>query len=128
MATVERFELRAGTELWATLCVHPDGGKILEHSLTDLNVAMCPGLGAYDSAGRLLTIRQSAGHIYLDAPNGQRRCTLQTTTDDIAILDVTDPKAQVQLVVTLTGAGSGRNEPMKHGELLFNLRWIAPRV
>jgi hypothetical protein len=120
----DRFKLRAGDKVWATLCVQPDGTAILEYddSLTYFQVVTCPALTAYDSAGQPLTIKEGAGHVYVATSNGSPRLTLQT------IPDVSDPKRQVQLVVKGTGAGSTGYEPTKDGGLVFNLRWIAPRV
>jgi hypothetical protein len=128
MATGEQFKLRAGTTVYATLEVHPNGGKTLHHSLSDFQVATCPGFAVYDSTGQLLTINVGAGNVSLNEPNGRRRLALQISGEDDTITDVTDPKGQVALVVKLIGPPSVGNEPVKNAALAFNLRWIASSV
>jgi hypothetical protein len=128
MTIAERFQLQAGRDVWASLEAQPDGKKLLHHRLNDLQVVTCGGLAAYDNDGHLLGLIQHGGYVSLNELNGRQRLTLQTPTGDIAITDVIDPKGQVQLVVKLTGAGSAGNDPLKDSGLVFNLRWIGPRV
>ncbi len=123
MVREEQFELREGSQVCATLVVEPDGTKTLKHALTEYEVRTCPGLLAYDSSGQALGIRQGQ-YVYLNAPDGGIRLKLQMGSAG-EISDVVDPKAQVQLVVKLSGGGSIKNDLVEAGELVVNLRWIA---
>ncbi|MFQ5853095.1 MAG: hypothetical protein ACE5JU_21255 [Candidatus Binatia bacterium] len=126
MVRAERFELRDGREVWAALCVDPDSNKTLEHALTEDKISRCGGVGVYDSTGRMLSINQGDKYVYLDAPGGTRRLKLQLGSER-EILDVVDPKHQVQLVIelSLSRPGSSGTAPIKDSSLVFNFRWIA---
>jgi hypothetical protein len=118
MSNAKRFELRAEDQVWATLLVDPNGTKTLEHALTEYEVATCPGLAAYDSAGQPLNITQGPC-VYLTGADGGIRLKLQIGgTREIS--DVVDSKGQVQLVTRLSCRGSRGNEPIKSGYLVFN--------
>ena len=123
MVIAKRFELRAESEICAILSVDPDGKKTLEHALTEDKVSNCTGVGVYDSAGRMLTINQVDHGVNLDAPDGSRQLELKVGSEG-EILCVLDPKAEVQIIIKLSGSGSVGNAPIKDGALVFNFRWI----
>jgi hypothetical protein len=126
MLRVEQLELRAGSELWATLSINPDGEKTLDHDLTENKVYLCTGVGVYDSAGRMLNIQLGDHAVYLNTPDGSRKLQLQCGSKS-EILDVVDPKNKVQLVteLPLASPGSVGDAPIKNAGRVFNFRWIA---
>lgn len=123
MVRAEQFELRDGSEVLAILRADPDGRKTLEHALTEDKVSRCRGVGVYDSADQMLSIKRADHCVYLTQPDGRRQLKLQVGSND-EFSDVKDPKRQVKLVIKLSGSGSVRNEPIKDGDHMFNLCWI----
>src|SRR5579863_10524226 len=109
----ERFELRAGDNVWASLIFKSDGQLILEHELTEHEVETCPGLVLYDREGQIVQMNPAEDGLRLYWPDGRirRKLRLDTLSNNLDVPDALDPKRQVQL------------ECISRGGWLFDLRW-----
>jgi hypothetical protein len=125
---IEKLELRdavSGT-LLASLTLHADGRKILDHDLTEYQVkGSRSGLRLYGSQGQEVVFQLWEDGVLLSWPDG-RTCSLgfdkkpgQTCTD---LSGVVDPKDQVRLEATPNGLGGRIN-----AVITLNLRWVENR-
>jgi hypothetical protein len=109
---VEKIELQdpvSGT-LLASLTLHADGRKILDHDLTESQVkGHRSGLRLYGSQGQEVRVKSWEDGVRLSWPDGRTLVDLdfdkkpgQTCTD---LKGVVDPKGQVPLEATPNGTG-----------------------
>jgi hypothetical protein len=128
MNQVEKIELRdavSGT-LLASLTLHADGRKILDHDLTEYQVKGPRSGLRLSSQGQEVRYKSDGGGVALYWPDGRTLLQLefdrkpgQTCT---ALSGVVDPKGQVRLEATPNGLG-GRIPPV----ITLNLRWVENR-
>src|SRR6266481_4925042 len=120
----KEFALRGGEQTWATLRVEPNGKKMLCHKLTETELAICPPLVPYEGAERLkcvVIVRDRGPCVELVSKSGQLRVRLAEDPEG-NLFEVADPLGDAQLIVTLLGPGSIRNEPLQEGWLALKLR------
>jgi len=124
MSKEQRFEFRVEDSVWAILRIS-EHGKILEHDLSELQLAVCPGFAVFDEKGQKLKISQG-DQLYLSEPSGAICLKLEVSdsNDETVgdIVDVVDPKRKAHLVVNLVGPGSTGSQPIRQGGLVLNLR------
>ena len=122
----KEFALRGGEQTWATLRVEPNGKKMLCHKLTETELAICPPLVPYEGAERLkcvVIVRDRGPCVELVSKSGQLRVRLAEDPEG-NLFEVADPLGDAQLIVTLLGPGSIRNEPLQEGWLALKLRRV----
>jgi hypothetical protein len=119
MTENEVFELRAGDKVWGKLIFESDDLIVLEHSLTQHEVELCPGVALVDDKGQTVRSDLGEGGIRLYRPDGTIRHKIRTGVvteclggDHLDAVDVSDPKQQIKLEYVIHGAG-----------YVFNLRW-----
>jgi hypothetical protein len=122
MTNRRRFELRCGDKKWAILWASVQG-KILEHSLSEYEVQVCPGLDLFDENEKILSMKDGGvGKVSFCSRDGAIQLNLRC--DDSDLTDVIDPTGKVRLAVTLGGAGSGRDSNIVDGDHVLVLQWL----
>jgi hypothetical protein len=116
---IRRFELRGGDKIWAVLLVSGQD-KILQHNLDETQVAVCPGLMAYDEEGQALRVVQG-GEMSLVDQNGAIQLKAAVCSDN-SVANIIDPSGKVALTIKLVGPGSAGNDPVVEGDLVLGLQ------
>ena len=124
MSKEQLFELRVENSVWAILRVS-EHSKIMEHELTDSQLAFCPGFAVFDEKAQELKLNQG-DQLYLSEPSGAICLKLEVSESNDEtmgdIVDVIDPKQTAHLVVHLEGPGSTGSQPIQEGGLVLSLR------
>ena len=101
MNKMQVFELRVGDSPRAILRVS-EAGTVLEHDLSDVQLAVCPGFAVFDDKGHDMTIAQGVGFLAVSDCYGAIRLKLSTSdaNDESMsdIVNVVDPKRKARLV------------------------------
>jgi hypothetical protein len=116
---IRRFELRVGDKIWAVLLVSGQD-KVLQHNLDETQVAVCPGLLAYDEAGQALRVVQG-GEMFLVDQNGAIQLKAAVCSDN-SVADIIDRSGKVALTIKLVGPGNAGNGPVVAGDLMLGLQ------